>query len=163
MRLPKALLIDLDDTLICYDGVSEESWSEACTGVLDGAIAVDTLIAEINRYSNWFFGDPERHRVGRNDLEETRRMIVREALKNLGMDNDRLGDEIGDRYSAIRDEKLFVFPGARQALDELKRRDFALCMVTNGESHLQRRKIERFSVSRRSIGRQLFRPRQKTV
>ena len=119
MRLPKALLIDLDDTLICYDGVSEESWSEACTGVLDGPIAVDTLIAEINRYSNWFFGDPKRHRVGRNDLEETRRMIVREALKNLDMDNDRLGDEIGDRYSAIRDEKLFVFPGARQALDEV--------------------------------------------
>jgi putative hydrolase of the HAD superfamily len=152
MRLPKALLIDLDDTLICYDGVSAQSWVEACAGFASDGISAETLIEAITGYSNWYFSDPERHRLGRNDLEETRRSIVRSAMRNLGIPDDRLADEIGDRFKAIRYEKLFIFPGTHQTLDELRRRGFSLCMVTNGDSHLQRKKIERFSLERHFDG-----------
>lgn len=146
MKPPKALLIDLDDTLICFDGVSDQSWKEACEESAGGIAPVDLLVEEINRYAGWYWSDPERHRVGRNDLEATRRLVVRGALKNLNLGDDRLGDRIGDCYSRIRDEKLYIFPGVHQALDELKSRGMPLCLVTNGEAHVQRDKIERFSL-----------------
>ena len=146
MRVPKALLIDLDDTLICFDGVSRESWTEACEEVAGGRVPVDPLLYEINRYADWYWSDPDRHRTGRNDLEATRRLVVREALENLNAPDDRLGDEIGDTYTRLRDDKIFLFPGIHQALDELKHRGLPLCLVTNGEAHVQREKIERFSL-----------------
>ena len=152
MRVPKGLLIDLDDTLICFDGVSNESWTEACETAAEGAVPADLLVDEIHRYADWYWGDPARHRIGRNDLEATRRLVVREALKNLDASDDRLGDKIGDTYSRIRDEKLYLFPGVHQALDELRHQGMPLCLVTNGEAKIQREKIERFSLERHFDG-----------
>lgn len=147
MKPPKALLIDLDDTLICYDGYSIESWTEACATYLGGSSEnpqIERLVEEITAGANWYFSDPERHRIGRNNLEETRRLIVREALKKLGVPDDELGNKIGDEYSQIRDKRLHLFPGTRVTLQTLKQRGIPMCMVTNGQTHLQRRKIERF-------------------
>jgi len=141
---PKALLIDLDDTLICYDGFGRAPWLEACEAAAVQGPLLEPLVGEIGRHADWYWSDPERHREGRNDLENTRRLIVREALRRLGRPDDRLADEIGDRFSAIRDEWLYLFPGAAETLGALVRRGMPLCLITNGEAHLQRRKIERF-------------------
>ena len=51
----KALLFDLDDTLLDYSGGADRSWTEACTscctpGGVDAAVLV-TTIAETRR---WF-------------------------------------------------------------------------------------------------------------
>ncbi|MBN1685450.1 MAG: HAD family hydrolase [Spirochaetales bacterium] len=144
MKAPKALLIDLDDTLLNYDGYSQQAWHEACEAVSVDSVPADVLVDEIIRYAGWYWSDAERHRAGRNNLEETRRLMVREALKNLGRPDDRIANEIGDRYIAIREEKLQLFPGTRETLERLKRKGMPMCLVTNGEARLQRRKIERF-------------------
>jgi putative hydrolase of the HAD superfamily len=147
MKPPKALLIDLDDTLICYDGYSNESWTEACKAHVGMGLQnakVQPLVEEILTGASWYFSDPERHRIGRNNLEETRRLIVQEALKKLGVPDNELADKIGDEYSLIRDKRLHLFPGTRETLEALQRRGIPMCMVTNGQTHLQRRKIERF-------------------
>ena len=146
MRTPAGMLIDLDDTLLCFDGVSRESWVEACTILDHPAVATGVLVDEIWAYSHWYYSDPDRHREGRNRLEETRRMVVREAFGKLGIDDPKIAADIADRYSRIRDEKLFLFPRVHETLDELRSRGIPLCLVTNGESHLQRRKIERFGL-----------------
>lgn len=150
MRKPKALLIDLDDTLIAYDGYATSAWTEACEEILPrattGGLPVEMLVEEILRGAAWYFSDPERHRIGRNSLEETRREIVRNALKAIGRPDDVLADDIGNSYSRIRDTKLHMFPGAREALETLKEDGMPMCLVTNGEAHLQRRKIDRFSL-----------------
>ena len=75
MKAPKALLIDLDDTLIDYDGFAEEAWHRACEVVSGGALPVNTLVNEILQYSSWYWSDPHRHREGRNNLEETMRWL----------------------------------------------------------------------------------------
>ncbi len=145
MRPPKALLIDLDDTLINYDGVATAAWFDACNAAANNhPLTVEALVEAIEHYAHWYWSDSERHRVGRNNLEETRRLTAREALKRLGHPDDELGNLIGDAYCRIRDEKLHLFPGTREALESLKQNGVPMCLVTNGEKHLQRRKIERF-------------------
>ena len=144
MKPPKALLIDLDDTLVCFDGDVMAPWVEAIEAVGGIPVPVDLFVDEVMRQSMWYFSDAARHRIGRNNLETTRRLIVRGALKKLNHQNDKLADELGDRYSTIRNSKLQLYPGTREALETLKQRGMPMCLVTNGEAHLQRRKIERF-------------------
>ena len=40
----------------------------------------------IERTRPWFWADPERHRVGRLDLDAARREMVRMSLADLGVD-----------------------------------------------------------------------------
>ena len=44
---------------------------------------------------------------------------------------------------------MFVFPGAHDAIDELKARGVKLALVTNGAAGAQRAKVERFALSDR--------------
>ena len=44
---------------------------------------------------------------------------------------------------------MFVFPGAHDAIDELKARGVKLALVTNGAAGAQRAKVERFALSHR--------------
>jgi putative hydrolase of the HAD superfamily len=152
MTTPKALLVDLDDTLICFDDVAHSAWKAACAAacaaacVEDGVFGmpVEVLAEEIWNYSHWFYSDPVRHREGRNALEDTRRHIVKKVMEKRGIDDPEIAFEIADTYSRIREERLYVFPGVYETLKELKSRGIPLVMITNGESRLQRRKIERF-------------------
>jgi len=41
----------------------------------------------------------ERHRQGRQNLPQARHDIVAVALKNLGVNNRTLADQIGDAYT----------------------------------------------------------------
>lgn len=146
MKLPRAMLIDLDDTLICFDGVARESWIAACEVYKEPSPTVEELVDEIWAYAHWYYSDPGRHREGRNNLEETRRMVVREAFRRIAIDDPETANRIGDRYTWIRSENLYLFPMVKETLTALRERGLRLCLVTNGEAHLQRRKIERFGL-----------------
>ena len=56
---------------------------------------------------------------------------------------------LADRFTAYREEEMFVFPGAHDAIDELKARGVKLALVTNGAAGAQRAKVERFALSDR--------------
>ena len=57
-----------------------------------------------------------------------------------------LAIRIADRFTAYREEEMFVFPGAHDAIDELKARGVKLALVTNGAAETQRAKVERFAL-----------------
>ena len=75
-RRPRALLVDLDDTIIADSDMAEANWRAA----LDAASSVvafpkiDVLEA-IHFERDWFWRDSERHRIGRADLMAARRAI----------------------------------------------------------------------------------------
>jgi putative hydrolase of the HAD superfamily len=63
--------------------------------------------------------------------------------------SDDLAIRLADRFSAYREEEMFVFPGAHEAIDRLKTLGVKLALVTNGAADTQRAKVERFELAHR--------------
>lgn len=147
--VPRAMLIDLDDTLIHFPG-QEESWRQVCT---DGAARVpgldsEELFNEITPTRYWFWSDPERHRIGRQDTKAASIGIVRRALGKLGFDLPDVARDLGLLYRAKRDGNAELIPGAAEALQRFRDLGMGLAMITNGSGEGQRAKIERFDLGR---------------
>jgi putative hydrolase of the HAD superfamily len=147
--LPKAILLDLDDTILALTESADPCWQKVCERFaprIDG-LAPEKLFATIKECRFWFWKDPERHRRGRLDLGKARREIVAAALLQLDIDAPALANEIADTYSLEREEVLQPFPGAIEALHRLRGQGVRLALITNGNGEAQRRKIDRFELA----------------
>jgi HAD superfamily hydrolase (TIGR01549 family) len=143
--LPPILLFDLDDTLVSFDQHSAPAWRQVCEAAAPKTgWSASELYREIHRVGELYWSDPERHRLGRLDLDNTRRRLVRQAFTNLGVDT-ALANQVTDTFIALREERMDVFPGAKDTLVALARTR-RLALITNGESHKQRAKIDRFAL-----------------
>ena len=142
--LPRALLVDLDDTIIDGSAV-EDCWEVACRCCPPEV--KPAVVAEIARLRDWYWSDPVRHREGRLDLSAARRRIAGMALDNVGCHTPPgLADRIAELYDQCREERTSVFPGAVDVLNWLRQRGCRLALVTNGAAAMQRQKIERFQL-----------------
>ena len=143
-NLPRAILFDLDDTIMAYEAAGEGCWQEACAQyvtVCNGP-TVDTLNAAIQAQSKWFWGDPERFRQGRLNLEEARRQVVMRALEVLGAPNPAVAEKIARLRTALHEQRIAPFPGAIEVLRKIRGAGSTrLGLVTNGASDKQRAKI----------------------
>ncbi|MHB0999452.1 MAG: HAD family hydrolase [Armatimonadota bacterium] len=148
IKLPEALIFDLDDTLVDFDSSTGACWRAACHqyAVHLPGTSPDQVLAAINDYRHWFWSDPDRHRMGRLNLDQTRREIVYGALKQLGIDSREDAVRIGDAYTLLRDETLVLFPDTIDVLEYLRTAGIPLAMITNGNADIQRSKIERFNL-----------------
>jgi putative hydrolase of the HAD superfamily len=148
--LPKGILIDLDDTIISYSSGAEPTWRRVC---LDFAGRIDSMNSEklfqaIHNVNSWYWSDRERHKTGRRDLNSARRIIVKQALQDLGIDNISLVWEIADAFSVQREEAIYLFEKAEETLECLIAHNISLALMTNGEAQKQRNKIGRFNLER---------------
>ena len=143
---PAGILFDLDDTLIAYDAVAEDSWRTVCAGLFDDMSVSRDVLATIRRVRAWYWSDPDRHRAGRRDLQAARLKIVSFALSEIGISVDNLASKIVDSYAVTRDRNVHLFPKAREALQFFVERQIPLVLVTNGTKKGQRAKIERFEL-----------------
>jgi putative hydrolase of the HAD superfamily len=146
MELPSILLLDLDDTIVTFEEHGPPAWREVCQEAARRCgVGAETLYAELGRVADDYWANPEHHRIGRLDLDNTRRRLACEAFANLGVEA-ALAIATTDAYIALREAKMGLFPGVREALAILSTRH-TLALVTNGESHKQRGKIERFALA----------------
>jgi putative hydrolase of the HAD superfamily len=153
---PRAILFDLDDTILSAYGRPEPAWLAvveeftAEIAPLSPMEIVQAVLAE----SRGMWGDADSHRRWRMQLFEARRETVARAFATLasagrpapGRD---VGDRIADRFSHSREEQLSLFPDAHAVVDALKARGLRLALVTNGETSLQRAKVDRFALAQR--------------
>src|SRR5438093_1179563 len=88
-RWPKAVLLDLDDTILSFDAGAAGCWQAICARFAPRLDTCDAaaLLAAIDATRRWFWSDPERHRRGRLDLETARREIVTASLLRLGAED----------------------------------------------------------------------------
>jgi putative hydrolase of the HAD superfamily len=146
---PEVVCINLDDTILSDDtSPVHEAWVPACASY--AAQYVDTSVTElvdaIKSYRDWYWSDPERHRVGRLHMQATRTEIVRQALASAGIAQTDLAETIATAYARLRDEGRQPLPSAMELLQTLQGLGVKVVLITNGESAVQRRKIEQFGL-----------------
>jgi putative hydrolase of the HAD superfamily len=146
--LPKAILLDLDDTILDFSASAGRCWQGVCERFAPRfeGLTPARLLAAIEERRLWFWAEPERHRRGRLDLGQARREIVAAALSQLKVDAPVLGNEVADTYAVEREEAIELMPGAIDALHYLQGQGVRLALITNGTAQAQRLKIDRFDL-----------------
>jgi putative hydrolase of the HAD superfamily len=156
-RLPRAILLDLDETILSAFGQAQRQW-ERLIGSYAEHLAphmADAVIAAIQDYSRYLWADQARHKHWRHRIDEARRHIVENAFAALAASGGpaapavALCNEIADRFNQIQEAELCMFPGAHETLDQLKALGVKLALVTNGASEPQRKKVVRFALEHR--------------
>jgi putative hydrolase of the HAD superfamily len=154
--LPKAILFDLDDTLISAYNRPDRAWL-----VIAREFAVDLhphepadVATAINHAADVFWADAERHRVGRLQLIDARAVIIADAFEALAKTGHTLPEEplvrrMADRFNAFREEQMHLFDGAHHVVDTFRAKGVRLALITNGAALPQRAKVERFELTHR--------------
>lgn len=148
MDVPRAVLLDLDDTIVDDSSSVEACWADACAEAArcDPSIDPGALRRTIAEYSAWWWGDPERNRRGRLDLRAATAEIVAEAYARLGFPGHPDAPRIAHLYRDLREERAALFPDAIPVIEALRSRGVRLGMMTNGAGPAQRAKIRRFGL-----------------
>ena len=149
-HLPKAMLLDLDDTIISFSSHADACWratSERFASQVDGRVTPETLYTTIQESRRWFWADPERHLANRQHMRRAQRRVVAEALRRLGADGIDLAVPIADTFTDSREAAVKPFPGAIDTLKRLRKRGVRLALITNGAAQPQRAKIDRFDLA----------------
>jgi putative hydrolase of the HAD superfamily len=142
----KALLVDLDDTLLDYSGGVDACWEAAC----EAAPKVEraALLAALLDSRQWFWSDPDRHRRERVDMLGAWTKIAARALEACGETDPRTAATIAEIYATRRRAAWRLFPEAAAFLTRLRELRIPLALVTNGDARQQRDKIERHDLAR---------------
>ena len=149
-ELPAAIFFDLDDTILDDSANVEAGWRSAVethTRELAG-VDVDALLATIDSVRKWYWSDPERHRIGRADLRAASSRIVAEALSRLDSPDPELARRIAHLYRDMREQDRALFPGALEALENVRSLGIKMALLTNGDAIGQRAKINQFDLAR---------------
>lgn len=163
---PRAVLFDLDNTLILEDEVTFQALHRACELATARAgvdpSALDTAVRSIaeerwraaptfeycDAMGIWwgeglwgeFAGDALPLRALRGFVPGFRREVWRSALEAVGEREGVLADELDATYREARRARQLVDPEAEAVLDDLTR-DYLLALVTNGAPDVQREKL----------------------
>ena len=153
-QLPRAMLIDMDDTILSSYGRPDIAWN-AIAAEFAGELAplspqqvAAAIVASARKF--WTAAEPE----WRLKLAEARQEVVKAGFSALtaagptALSTD-LAIRLADRFTDYREEQMFVFPGAHDAIDALKAHGVKLALVTNGAAGIQRAKVERFALTHR--------------
>jgi putative hydrolase of the HAD superfamily len=163
----KAVLFDLDDTLLWDDRSVKEAFEATCayaeakTGIPSARIEEEvrkearelyssydtfpfTKQIGINPFEGLWAKFKEGHQAEFRKLEalvpEYRKQSWTNGLAACGIDNPSLGYELGELFAQERRNRPYVYEETFEVLDQLKG-TVKLLMLTNGSPDLQREKI----------------------
>lgn len=165
MNAPRAVLVDLDNTLIFEDGstfAAIRAAAERTRGV--DAEALETAVAETaealwktapvvsyaDAFGIWwgealwggFTGDDPAMQRLRAFVPGFRHAVWHGALTRLGVPDGGMAERLSHAYVAARRSAEMLDPEAEPVLHDLAR-DHRLALVTNGAGDVQREKLSR--------------------
>ena len=153
-KLPRAMLIDMDDTILSAYGRPEIAWHHVAAEFADeiAPLPSQQVAAAVLSFARNFWATAEP--AWRLKLAEARRIAVQGGFDTLAAGGHArlpadLAIRIADRFTAYRDEEMFIFPGAHDAIDAFRALGVKLALVTNGAADTQRAKVERFELAHR--------------
>jgi putative hydrolase of the HAD superfamily len=147
MPYPKAIIFDLDDTILDTTLSADRLWSRTADHFA-GRAGVDAAAfdQQMKISREWFWSDPQRNRVGRLDLDKARAGCVEHALRELNASGMTLADEIADWFTQRRITAMRPFDGAIEAIKTLRQAGVKLALISNGKGETQREKVVRFEL-----------------
>ena len=154
MPLPRAILFDLDDTLIRAYAQPEEAWRRllhvfaAHLEAHDDA-AIERVRVAVMDEARAFWSERTAAAKWRLDIPGARRLSVRRGLARLGIGDEALADRIADAFTEMRRAEYRLYPDAHATVDALRQAGVRLALVTNGAAETQREKIVRFELTHR--------------
>ncbi|ASE39284.1 Phosphoglycolate phosphatase [Brevundimonas sp. NIBR10] len=155
-RRIRAVVIDLDDTLLSAYRRPDLAWRSVCQVYQTelGDLAPDVAARALTEAGRAFWSDPDSHAVGRADPKQARRVIAAKAFEALRRDSSptvspEIAERIADAFSLHRDRQMRLEPKADAVLVQLRDAGYRLALLTNGAGPLQRAKIERFGLASR--------------
>ena len=153
-KLPRAMLIDMDDTILSAYGRPDLAWNKITAEFAGELVPLppQQVAAAILKFARNFWATADA--AWRLKLAEARQLTVKGGFAALAAAHgtnlpDDLAIRIADRFTTYREEEMFVFPGAHEAIDALKAHGVKLALVTNGAADTQRAKVERFELAHR--------------
>ena len=154
MKLPRAMLIDMDDTILSAYGRPEIAWHHIAAEFAHefSPLPPQQVAAAVLAFARNFWTNAEP--AWRLKLAEARRITVQGGFDALSASGHRhlppeLAIRIADRFTEYREQEMFIFPGAHDAIDALRGFGVKLALVTNGAADTQRAKVERFELAHR--------------
>jgi len=156
-QLPRAILLDLDDTILSAFGQAEGQWQRVIAEFIEHLAPHphEDIVAAIQAYSRYLWADQARHKHWRHRIGEARRHIVANAFAEL---ERKAGhpvpppeslNALADRFNEVQEAELRMFPGSHETLDRLKELGVKLALITNGAAEPQRKKVVRFALEHR--------------
>jgi len=164
----KAVMFDLDDTLLWDDRSVKEAFRVTCEYAseknknVDPDLLEEAVRAEARKIYEAFEAFPFTKMIGINPFEglwarfaegeqqefrqleqfvpEYRRTAWINGLKVIGIDDESLGAELGEMFPAERRKRPLVYEETFAVLDQLKG-NYKLLLLTNGSPDLQREKL----------------------
>ncbi|GGF89806.1 HAD family hydrolase [Paenibacillus abyssi] len=163
----KAVLFDLDDTLLWDDRSVKEAFEATCKAAADKTgVDPDSLEDAVRRearalyesYDTYAFtkmiginpfeglwakfeqGEQEDFRKLQSLAPTYRRESWTRGLKSLGIHDEALGAELAEQFPAERRARPLVYDETFQVLDQLKGK-YKLLLLTNGSPDLQNEKL----------------------
>lgn len=148
MNYPKAIIFDLDDTILDTTLSADRLWSQAAEQFATRAgVDVAAFDEQMKVSREWFWSDPQRNQAGRMDLYKARAGCIEHALQVLNASNHALAIEIADWFTQRRITAMRPFDGAIHTLKTLKKAGVRLALISNGKGETQREKVVRFELA----------------
>ncbi|WP_051533795.1 HAD family hydrolase [Desulfitibacter alkalitolerans] len=173
LKEKKAIIFDLDNTLIVEEEATRKAFYAACENISElkqvDLLALfqslllhgkklwtdyelfdycdDIQISFTEALCAEFQGEDPRLAALHEWGPVYRREAWLNALKDLGINNFALAVKLGERYKKERKERFYTFPGVEKTLEELKK-NYKLAMITNGAPDLQREKVFKANLDR---------------
>src|SRR5262245_19547030 len=125
LKLPRAILIDMDDTILSAYGKPDVAWRVVVDEFAAelGPLAPEQVAAANATSAHAFWKNAEPH--WRLKLDEARHEVVRNGFSALAASGgaslpDTFAVRLADRFSAYRDEQMFLFPDVHEALQTFR-------------------------------------------
>ena len=141
--LPKAIIFDMDDTILSDDAAADRCWRQVCHEIFHriGVGTPEELGSVIQEIRRWYWADPERIRRGSLDLGRARLELLSLAFERYGIEDTTLMQEMSDAYQKLKSATVELIPGALDTLAYLRDSGTRLGLITNGDADVQRSKV----------------------
>lgn len=146
----KAVFFDLDDTLMSFEGATKKAWTKICKEFVakhQTKFDWQTMYDSINEVKEWYWDDPVRHKIGRENMQKARREVLMHAMLKLNFTEVEQIEQTADSYTSLQEEYWELFDGVTEALTLLQRKGIRMAVITNGTSQTQRKKLDRFGLT----------------
>jgi putative hydrolase of the HAD superfamily len=145
---PRALLFDLDDTLLRTHEGHQAAMDAACAraAAAHPGWTPDAIRGAVQRTYSLLEARMEAGRVRFGSHALFRQAVWSETLRENGVEPD-LGEELAEVYIRTRRTHYHLYPDVPRMLDQFAE-EYTLVLVTNGLSDLQREKIEAAGIPR---------------